>query len=70
LLKLNIPQHLIKIVHTLQHLTIIEAPNFLLSDILRPHHIWWEQWFIFLKNSTIIEDYIIVGSMVSHFTFI
>jgi hypothetical protein len=34
-LKLNIPQYLINIVHTLQHLTIIEAPNFLISDIDR-----------------------------------
>jgi hypothetical protein len=57
-LKLNIPQYLINIVHTLQQLTIIEARNFLISDILRPHPNWWE-WFIFLiKNSTFIKLFI------------
>jgi hypothetical protein len=61
----------------LQHLTIIEASNFWISDILRPHHIGWE-WFIFLKTSTFIKVFIMAsrcpfikaGSMVSHFTFI
>jgi hypothetical protein len=49
-------------VHTLQQLTIIEAPNFLISDILRPQHICWEYWFIFLKKSTVIKVFIMVGS--------
>jgi hypothetical protein len=64
-------------VHTLQHLTIIEACNFLISHIIKPHHKGWE-WFIFLKNSTFIKGFIMASrcpfikavSMVSRFTFI
>jgi hypothetical protein len=39
--KLLVKTNFLKI-RVLQHLTIIEAPNFLISDILRPQHIWWK----------------------------